>query len=217
LYLILLGSPGTGKGTQANILAGRFQWLHVSTGDMLREAVAAGTELGKTAKGFMDQGALVPDNVVIGMLVERIQRPDAEAGFVLDGFPRNLAQAIALDEALRQQGKSIDAVLNIVVPEEELLTRLTGRWMCPNCGEIYHAQSRPPAKAGICDKCGSRLVQRDDDKRDTVMARLEKQRTPDNLLAHYRDQRKLKDIDGQQAVDKVTADLLAAIEGVGAK
>jgi len=213
LYLILLGSPGTGKGTQANILADRFSWLHVSTGDMLREAVTAGTELGKAAKSYMDQGALVPDNVVIGMLVERINRPDAEAGFVLDGFPRNLAQAIALDEALRQQGKSIDVVLNIVVPEEDLLKRLTGRWLCPNCGEIYHSQSRPPKQAGVCDKCGTQLIQRDDDKPETVKARLEKQRTPDNLLAHFRDQKKLKDVDGQQAVDKVTADLLGAIEG----
>ena len=213
MYLILLGSPGTGKGTQANILADRFSWLHVSTGDMLREAVTAGTELGKAAKSYMDQGALVPDNVVIGMLVERINRPDAEAGFVLDGFPRNLAQAIALDEALRQQGKSIDVVLNIVVPEEDLLKRLTGRWLCPNCGEIYHSQSRPPKQAGVCDKCGTQLIQRDDDKPETVKARLEKQRTPDNLLAHFRDQKKLKDVDGQQAVDKVTADLLGAIEG----
>jgi adenylate kinase len=211
LYLILLGAPGTGKGTQANILADRFGWLHVSTGDMLREAVAAGTELGKQAKGYMDSGALVPDDLVINMLVERLKRDDAQKGFVLDGFPRNLAQAVALDGALSREGKAIDQALNIEVPEEELFKRLTGRWSCPQCGSIYHTVWQPPHEAGKCDLDGTQLIQRDDDKPETVRARLERQRTPADLLSHYRDQHKLKDVDGRQSVEQVTHDLLAAM------
>jgi adenylate kinase len=214
MQLILLGAPGTGKGTQANILADRFDWLHVSTGDLLREAVATGSELGKQAQPFMTQGALVPDEIVIEMLAERLQRPDAQKGFVLDGFPRTLAQAVALDEALTRESKAIDVVLNIVVPDEELLKRLTGRWICPKCGAIYHEQSHPPRAAGVCDECGSTLIQRDDDKPETVKARLARQQMPAELLRHYRDQRKLVDIDGNKRVEQVTADLLSAVEAV---
>jgi adenylate kinase len=211
VYLILLGAPGSGKGTQANILADRFGWLHVSTGDMLREAVAAGTELGKQAKGYMDAGALVPDGLVIDMLIERIGRPDAEKGFVLDGYPRNLAQAVALDEALAREGKTIDVALNIEVPEEELFKRLTGRWTCPQCGAIYHTLWQPPREAGKCDLDGTQLTQRDDDKPETVRARLERQRTPADLLEHYRRQDRLRDVNGMQEVEKVTDDLLDAM------
>jgi adenylate kinase len=211
LYLILLGAPGTGKGTQANILADHFSWLHVSTGDMLREAVAAGTDLGKQAKGFMDRGELVPDDLVIDMLVERLKRADAQKGFVLDGFPRNLAQAIALDQALASESKAIDLALNIEVPEDELFERLTGRWTCPQCGSIYHTLWQPPRQAGKCDLDGTQLTRRDDDKPETVRARLERQRTPADLLSHYRGQDKLKDIDGCQSVERVTDDLLAAM------
>jgi adenylate kinase len=212
MFLILLGAPGTGKGTQANVLAERFRWPHISTGDMLREAVAAGTDLGKTAKGYMDQGALVPDDLVIKMLVERISRPDAAAGFVLDGFPRNLAQALALDEALSREGKAIDLALNIVVPDEELVRRLGGRWLCRNCGAIYHEVTNPPRQAGRCDKCGGELYQRDDDKAETVRARLEQQKPPANLVAHYTDTRKMAEINGQQSVEQVTDELLKAVE-----
>jgi adenylate kinase len=213
VYLILLGAPGSGKGTQAKILADRFQWLHLSTGDMLREAVAAGTELGKTAKGYMDAGALVPDEVVIGMLVERIGKPDAVSGFVLDGFPRNLAQAKALDEALAEAGKAIDLALNIAVADEELLNRLGGRWICRSCGAIYHEVYNPPKISGRCDLCQGELYQRADDRADTVRARLEQQRPPQELLAHYKDSGHLRDIDGVQNVEGVTADLLKAVEG----
>jgi adenylate kinase len=215
LYLILLGAPGSGKGTQAKVLAERFKWLHLSTGDMLREAVAAGTELGKKAKGFMDAGALVPDEVVIGMLVERIGKRDAEPGFVLDGFPRNLAQAVALDAALTRAGKSIDLALNIVVPDEELLKRLGGRWICRSCGAIYHEVYNKEKITGRCDICQGELYQRDDDKPETVRSRLDQQRPPEALLEHYRIAGNRVDINGLQAVESVTKDLLAAVEKTG--
>ena len=163
----------------------------------------------------MDRGALVPDELVIEMLVERIAEPDAEAGFVLDGFPRNLTQAKALDEALAREDKTIDMALNISVPDEELVKRLGGRWLCRNCGAIYHEVTNPPATAGKCDKCGGELYQRDDDKPETVRARLEQQKPPADLLEHYREGGKLIDINGQQTVDSVTEDLVAAVDQGG--
>jgi adenylate kinase len=211
LELILLGAPGTGKGTQAKILAERYGWLHVSTGDMLRTSVAEGTELGRQAKEYMDRGALVPDDLVIGMLVDRIKQPDAVEGFVLDGFPRNLAQAQALDDALRAENRAIDLALNIEAPDEELVKRLSGRWLCRTCGAIYHELSNPPKVAGKCDVCDGELYQRDDDRPDTVRARLEQQRPPKDLIEHYRGAGKLVDIDGLQEVEKVTEDLIGAV------
>lgn len=211
MHLILLGAPGTGKGTQAHILAERYSWLHVSTGDMLRANVAGGTELGQKAREFMDRGALVPDELVIDMLVDRIAQPDAESGFVLDGFPRNLAQAEALDAALARESKTIDLALNITVPDEELVKRLGGRWLCRKCGAIYHEVTNPPATAGLCDKCGGELYQRDDDRAETVRNRLDQQKPPEEMIGHYRLAGKLIDIDGLQAVDKVTEDLVAAV------
>jgi adenylate kinase len=213
LYLILLGAPGTGKGTQAKVLAERFGWPQISTGDMLREAVASGSELGKTAKGYMDAGALVPDELVIEMLAERIGRLDAQAGFVLDGYPRTLAQAQALDDVLSREGKRIDMAFNIVVPDDELVRRLGGRWLCRNCGAIYQESTSPPMVAGKCDKCGGELYQREDDKPETVRARLEKQKPPADLIVHYRDAKKLHDVDGAQDVAKVTQALLDGVAG----
>ncbi len=211
MHLILLGAPGTGKGTQAKILAERYNWLHVSTGDMLRANIANGTELGAKAKEYMDRGALVPDELVIDMLVKRIAEPDAEAGFVLDGFPRNLNQAKALDEALAREDKTIDMALNISVPDEELVKRLGGRWLCRNCGAIYHEVTNPAATAGKCDSCGGELYQRDDDRPETVRARLEQQKPPADMIEHYREGGKLIDIDGLKTVDSVTEDLVAAV------
>jgi adenylate kinase len=211
LHLILLGAPGSGKGTQAAVIAEKTGWKHLSTGDMLREAVAKGTGLGKTAQDYMQKGALVPDELVIAMLVERLAQPDAGQGFVLDGFPRNLAQAKALDAALEAQDKKIDLALNIDVPDEELVRRLSGRWLCRNCGAIYHEESSPPQIAGKCDRCGHDLYQRDDDKPETVRARLEQQKPPADLIAHYRAQGKLLDINGLQPVENVTAAVLEAI------
>ena len=212
MFLILLGAPGTGKGTQAKILAERRGWLHLSTGDMLREAVAAGSELGRAAKEYMDAGALVPDEVVSRMVAERISRADAAAGFVLDGFPRNLAQAVALDRALGGDGKAIDLALNIVAPDDELVRRLGGRWLCRGCGAIYQEASSPPRVAGRCDRCAGELYQREDDRPETVRARLASQKPPADLLAHYRAKGRLVDVDGVRAVEQVTADLLCAID-----
>ena len=211
MHLILLGAPGTGKGTQAKILADRYNWLHVSTGDMLRANIADGTDLGAKAKEYMDRGALVPDDLVIDMLVKRIAEPDAEEGFVLDGFPRNLNQAKALDDALAREDKTIDMALNITVPDEELVKRLGGRWLCRNCGAIYHEVTNPPAVAGKCDKCGGELYQRDDDRPETVRARLEQQKPPADMIEHYRDAAKLIDINGEQGVDEVTDELVQAV------
>jgi adenylate kinase len=211
VHLILLGAPGTGKGTQAKILAERYNWLHVSTGDMLRANIAQGTDLGAKAKEFMDRGALVPDELVIDMLVKRINEADAADGFVLDGFPRNLNQAQALDEALAADGKTIDMALNISVPDEDLVKRLSGRWLCRNCGAIYHEVTNPPATAGKCDNCGGELYQRDDDKPETVRARLEQQKPPADMIEHYREGGKLIDIDGQKTVEHVTEELVAAV------
>ncbi len=212
MQLILLGAPGTGKGTQASVLADRFGWPHISTGDMLRAAVADATELGLRAKVFMDQGALVPDELVIDMLIERLRAKDATTGFVLDGFPRTLAQATALEQSLGQEGKAIDLVLNISVPDDELILRLSGRWLCRDCGAIYHQQMSPPAEAGRCDKCGGELYQREDDKPETVHSRLELQKLPPGLVAHYRDGKKLIDINGLQTVEKVTEDLMRFVD-----
>ena len=210
MYLILLGAPGTGKGTQAAIVAERYGWRHISTGDMLREAVAEGTELGRAARGYMESGALVPDALVIAMLVDRIGN-DGAAGFVLDGFPRNLAQAQALDTALGAAGTSIGLALNITVPDDELVRRLGGRWLCRSCGAIYQEQSNPPRVAGKCDRCGGDLYQRDDDRPETVLARLQQQKPPRDLIDHYREQGRLVDIDGSLALGKVTDALIEAI------
>ena len=206
MYLILLGAPGTGKGTQAKLLAERKGWLHISTGDMLREAVKNKTILGEAAKKYMDQGALVPDELVIDMLVERIGRPDAASGFVLDGFPRNLPQAEALDKALTKAGKAIDAAVHIAVPDEELVRRLATRYICRNCGSIYN---EPLDK---CPRCGGELYQRADDQPETVRARLEQQKPPADMLEHYCKSNKLIDIDGTLPIDKVTGALLAALK-----
>jgi adenylate kinase len=208
--LILLGAPGTGKGTQAKILAEKEGWLHVSTGDMLREAVSKKTMLGEAAKKFMDQGALVPDELVIDMLVDRIEQPDAQNGLILDGFPRNLNQARALDESLAKAGKKVDLALNIAVPEPELVKRLSGRWMCRNCGAIYNESDGLPADMK-CKRCGGELYQRDDDKAETVAARIEKQRPPAEMLSHYRLNGKLIDINGVQPVEKVTEQMLRVL------
>lgn len=214
MQLILLGLPGAGKGTQAQVIAQRHGLLHISTGDMFREAVAAGTELGKQADSFMSRGDLVPDEVTIGMLLERVARPDAEAGFMLDGFPRTIVQAEALDLALEGRG-AIDAVLYIEVPESDLMARLTGRWTCPECAAIYHELNSPPRAAGQCDNCGSTLTQRDDDRPETVQARLDANRDWTEALAvYYGDAGKLTRIDGTGEPSAVTDRLLAALADV---
>jgi adenylate kinase len=212
MRLILLGLPGAGKGTQAKVLAERHGLLHISTGDMFRQAAAEGTELGRRAQEYMSRGELVPDEVTIGMLLERIAKPDAEAGFMLDGFPRTIPQAEALDAALTERGGGIDAVLYIQVPEDLLMARLTGRWSCPQCGAIYHELTNPPKQPQVCDQCGSALTQREDDRPATVQARLNTNREWTEALArYYGGQGKLREVDGTGEPAEVTTRLEGAL------
>jgi adenylate kinase len=212
MYLVLLGPPGTGKGTQAKLIAEKLDLAHVSTGDMFRDAIAAGTPLGTKAKAYMDRGELVPDEITIGMLEQRLREADAREGAIFDGFPRTTGQAAALDSMLARTGATIRAALYISASDGELIRRLAGRWVCPSCGEIYQAASRPPRQAGVCDKCQSKLTQRDDDSEAVIRERLIKQRPTEELLGHYREDAKLVEVDGEAPVDRVTAALLAAID-----
>jgi adenylate kinase len=211
MHIVLLGPPGAGKGTQAQRIAEATGLLHISTGDMFRENVRNGTELGKLAQQYMDKGELVPDEVTIKMLNERLSRPEASKGAMFDGFPRNVVQARALDEALAAPGAAIDRALLISVADEELIARLGGRWICRKCGQLYHERNDPPKTAGRCDKCGGELYQRDDDRPEVVRTRLEKQKPPADLIEHYRTAGVLREIDGEQSLDDVTRDLLEAI------
>jgi adenylate kinase len=197
MNIILLGPPGAGKGTQAKMLVEKYHIPQISTGDILRAAVKEGTQLGKEAKSYMDKGELVPDSVVIGIVEERIQEPDCKNGYMLDGFPRTVPQAKALDEMLQKLSSQIDHVVSIEVPQEELIKRLTGRRTCRECGAGYHVMFDPPKKEGVCDKCGGELYQRDDDNEQTVRSRLQvydSQTKP--LIEYYQAQGKLRPIDG---------------------
>lgn len=211
MYIVLLGPPGAGKGTQAQRIAAATGLVHISTGDMFREHVRNNTELGQLASQYMSRGELVPDEVTIKMLLERISRDDAKAGAMFDGFPRNVVQAKALDEALAARGAKVDRALLITVSDEELVARLGGRWICRNCGRLYHERNDPPKQPGICDACGGELYQRDDDRPEVVRARLEKQKPPADLIEHYRKAGVLREIDGERSLDEVTAALLEAI------
>jgi len=213
--VILFGPPGAGKGTQAAILAEKTGLVHITTGELFREAIRKETELGKQAKPYYDRGDLVPDALTIGMLLERLAEEDAVHGCLLDGFPRTLEQAKALDQALVEQGQAIDKVLCIQVPEDELLGRLAGRWTCRGCGDVYHRQSRWPKVEGRCDRCGGELYQRDDDQPESVRRRLEvysRQTAP--LIDYYRGQGKLVEVDGYRSVDEVSGELQAALKDV---
>lgn len=211
MYVVLLGAPGAGKGTQAPILASAIGGVHLSTGDMLRQAVREQTPLGQEAKSYMEQGLLVPDEIVLGMVMERLRRPDAQDAFVLDGFPRNVAQAEELDEALGGEGKRIDRALYIDVPREELVARLAGRWTCGSCGAIYHEASTPPTVPGVCDRCGGQLHQRADDRPEAVERRLRvylAETLP--LVDYYRSKDVLREVNGNQRPARVTEALLRA-------
>ena len=212
MYLILLGLPGAGKGTQAVLISQETGLAHITSGELFRENIRQQTELGRKAHPFVEQGLLVPDELTIGMLLDRIARPDAAQGFALDGFPRNVDQAKALDKALAREGKAIDKAIYIRVSTEELVRRLSGRWNCRQCGAVYHEQSMPPKQQGVCDRCGGQLYQREDDRPDVVRTRLEvnlKQVEP--LLEHYRRDGKLVEVDGGLEVDQVKGRLLAAM------
>jgi adenylate kinase len=213
--LVLLGAPGAGKGTQAHILARHLGLPRVATGDLFRAAVREGTPLGRAAKEYMDRGALVPDEVTVGMLLERLAAPDAARGVILDGFPRTRSQAEALDQALVERDTAVDAALYVDVPPEELLARLSGRWLCEAAGHTYHEIAYPPRVPGVCDVCGSRLVQRDDDRPEIVKARLEKQLGAlQDVVGHYRAAGVLQAVDGRRPIAAVTNDLLDAIEPI---
>ncbi|KAB8127649.1 adenylate kinase [Gracilibacillus oryzae] len=208
MNLILMGLPGAGKGTQAEKIVEKYQIPHISTGDMFRSAIKEGTELGQKAKSFMDEGSLVPDEVTIGIVEERLGKSDCETGFLLDGFPRTIAQAEALDQLLSKMNKSLDYVLYVDVDKNELVERLTGRRICPTCGATYHVKFNPPKQEGICDKDGTELIQREDDQPGTVKNRLEvniEQTQP--MLDFYSDKGSLVTIDGSQQIDKVFQDI----------
>ena len=213
MRLVLLGPPGAGKGTQAERIAAKYRIPHLSTGDMLREAVAAGTEVGRRAKAIMDAGQLVPDEVMNRLVAERIAQPDAARGFVLDGFPRTVAQAEALDELLEQRDQRLDAVLELAVDDDALVDRISGRFACARCGAGYHDRFKQPEVAGVCDVCGSReFVRREDDTPETVRARLNAyhaQTAP--LLPYYRDKGLLAAVDGMAEIDDVSSEVFEKI------
>jgi len=212
LHLILLGAPGTGKGTQAQILVKDRGWLHVSSGDILRAAIRMDTQMGRQAKAYMDKGELVPDDLIIRIILERISRPDGDKGVILDGFPRTVPQARALEAALGRQNEKIDLAVSINVPEDELVRRLSGRWICRKCAAIYQEDSNPPKVPGVCDNCGGELYQRDDDRAETVRARLEKQKPPQELLDYFRVQGIYHEIDGEQPLEQVKAKIAKIID-----
>ncbi|ALC83354.1 MULTISPECIES: adenylate kinase [Bacillus] len=208
MNLVLMGLPGAGKGTQAERIVEDYGIPHISTGDMFRAAMKEETALGLKAKSFIDKGELVPDEVTIGIVEERLGKNDCSNGFLLDGFPRTVAQAGALEDILAKQDKSIDYVININVDKDILMERLTGRRICKNCGATYHLVFNPPSKEGVCDKCGGELYQREDDNEKTVSNRLEvnvKQTKP--LLEFYSDKGYLVDIDGQKNINEVYGDI----------
>jgi adenylate kinase len=212
-YIVLLGPPGAGKGTQAQVISREMNLAHISSGDLFRENLKNQTELGKLAQGYMNRGELVPDDVTIGMVRERISRPDCQDGALLDGFPRTPAQADALAEMLGTLNAQVSSVPYISVPAGVLIERLGGRWTCPSCGRVYHEKFNPPQKEGVCDVDGGKLIQRDDDKAETVERRIRvymEQTAP--LIDYYRQKGLLVEVDGEQGIDEVSKDILKAIK-----
>lgn len=204
MKIIMLGAPGAGKGTQAKKIAEKYNIPHISTGDIFRANIKEGTELGKKAKTFMDQGLLVPDEITIGMLMNRIEDNDCKDGYVLDGFPRTIAQADSLKEELAKKGTAIDFAINVDVPDEKIIKRMSGRRACLACGATYHIVNNPPAKEGVCDFCKAELVLRDDDKIETVKKRLDvyhEQTKP--LIDYYKEVGVLAEVDGTQEMEAV--------------
>lgn len=212
MRLLFLGAPGSGKGTQSERLRGRLGIPQLSTGEILRQSVAAGTEFGQKVKGYLSLGALVPDDLMISFMRDRITLPDCKSGYILDGYPRTAVQAVALDEVLRSVKSNLDTVCEIEVPEEVLLKRLAGRWLCKQCGASYHDVFKMPHQCGICDACGGALYQRPDDTLETAKRRLsiyKKETLP--LVKYYRKQGILQTIDGVGTVDEIEGRILAAI------
>lgn len=217
MRLVLLGAPGAGKGTQAKKLIEKYHVPQISTGDILRKAVADGTPLGKEAKSYMDKGELVPDSVVIGLVKERIAQDDCKIGYILDGFPRNTAQAETLDNVLSEMNAPLDVALSVDVDKDILMKRLTGRRTCKSCGQMFNVHFSAPQKEGICDKCGGALYQRDDDKEDTIRNRLDvydSQTAP--LIDYYAKQGILKSVEGVGSIDEIFGHIVSILDAVHA-
>jgi adenylate kinase len=213
MYIIMLGAPGAGKGTQVDILSKEMDLPHIASGDLFRQALEERTEVGLLAKGYMDKGELVPDKITIKMILERIHQPDCASGCLFDGFPRTLHQAKVLDKVLREQGKSIDKAIYIEVPNEELVKRLSGRWLCRTCQTPYHTTGSPPKTPGKCDKCGGELYQRSDDREETVKDRLNiffAQTVP--ILDYYKKQGKLIRVNGNLGMREVAREIISALK-----
>lgn len=212
MRIILLGAPGAGKGTQAVILSDKMNIPHISTGDIFRSNIKNGTPLGKLAKEYMDKGALVPDEVTIKIVKDRLQQDDCKNGFILDGFPRTIPQAEHLDIALDEMGASIDYALNIHVDDEVIIKRMSGRRVCSNCSMSYHIQNGPSKVEGICDACGNKLMQREDDKAETVLNRLKVYHDhTEPLISYYKEKGKLLEIQGKSSISETTTDLFKAL------
>jgi len=213
MFLVFLGAPGAGKGTQAAVISRKLGLAHIASGDLFRQAVEKGTELGKSVKNYMDKGALVPDEVTIQLISERLNEPDCKSGCVFDGFPRTIEQARALDKMLASRGEAIDKAIYIAVPEKELLQRLSGRWICRKCQTPYHQVTSPPKVTGKCDKCGGDLYQRSDDTEETVRERLKvyfAQTTP--VLDYYKAEGELVAMDGNRGIEEVSEKIIDVLE-----
>lgn len=209
---IMLGAPGAGKGTQAIALSDQFQIPPISTGDILRMHMKKQTELGVKAKEYIDQGLLVPDELVVDLIKDRLAQPDCQKGFILDGFPRTMLQAQALNEVLQDLGYTLNGVINVDVPDQDIIVRMTGRRVCPSCGRTYHMEHHQPVKAGLCDECQTPLITREDDQAETVAKRLEvyhEQTRP--LIQFYEDQKILITVDGTEAANTVTQNIMKAL------
>jgi len=214
MNILFMGPPGAGKGTQAEKIVSEFQIPHISTGDAFRAAMSQGTPLGIEAKGYVDKGLLVPDEITNGIVRDRLAQPDCDKGFLLDGFPRTIAQAEALDSMLAELGKKIDVVFNLVVDRGLLLARLTGRRICKSCGSTYHVMFNPPTQEGICDKCSGELYQRSDDTEEKVGTRLDEYMNKTApLLDYYRNKGILKEVNGEQDIHQVTAEISSILRG----
>ncbi len=215
MNLLIIGAPGAGKGTMSDLLIDTYHLVHVSTGDMLRAAVKAGTPVGLKAQEYMNKGALVPDEVIHDIIVERLSQDDVNDGFLFDGYPRTLNQAKDLDVILKEIGKKIDRVINLNIEDEELIKRITGRRLCPTCGEIFNIYYKAPAKEGVCDKCGAELIQRKDDNLESLSVRLEEyHKNTQPVIEYYEAAHIVSHIDAKQGVGEVFNNIKAALEGL---
>ena len=215
MNLLIIGAPGAGKGTMSDLLINTYHLVHVSTGDMLRAAVKAGTPVGLKAQEYMNKGALVPDEVIHDIIVERLSQDDIKAGFLFDGYPRTIAQALDLDLILKEIGLKIDAVINLNIEDDELIKRITGRRLCPTCGEIFNIYYKAPAKEGICDKCGAELITRKDDNLESLTVRLQEyHKNTQPVIEYYEKAGLVANVDAKQGVDEVFSDIRKLLEGL---